>query len=78
MVSVRVEGRLRLGHPAITSVGGSESNVAIGLARLGHEVAWVGAVGADEPGELVVRTLRAGPRAARWPLRRRRPGTAPR
>jgi len=59
MVSVRVEGRLRLGHPAITSVGGSESNVAIGLARLGHEVAWVGAVGADEPGELVVRTLRA-------------------
>ncbi len=59
MVSVRVEGRLRLGHPAVTSVGGSESNVAIGLARLGHPVAWVGGVGADEPGELVVRTLRA-------------------
>ncbi len=59
MVSVRVQGRLKLGHPAVTSIGGSESNVAIGLARLGHEVAWVGAVGADEPGELVVRTLRA-------------------
>ena len=58
MVSVRVQGRLRLGDPAVTSIGGSESNVAIGLARLGHEVAWVGAVGADEPGELVLRTLR--------------------
>jgi 2-dehydro-3-deoxygluconokinase len=42
-----------------TSVAGAESNVAIGLARLGHAVAFVGAVGADELGALVVRSLRA-------------------
>jgi 2-dehydro-3-deoxygluconokinase len=41
------------------SVAGSESNVAIGLARLGHNSAWVGSVGDDEPGQLILRTLRA-------------------
>lgn len=41
------------------SVAGAESNVAVGLARLGHAVRWAGAVGEDEAGELVLRTLRA-------------------
>jgi 2-dehydro-3-deoxygluconokinase len=41
------------------SVAGTESNVAIGLARLGHAVRWVGRVGDDEFGQLVLRTLRA-------------------
>jgi 2-dehydro-3-deoxygluconokinase len=59
MVSLRCQGRVRLGAPMTTSVAGAESNVAIGLARLGHAVAFVGAVGADELGALVVRTLRA-------------------
>lgn len=36
----------------------AESNVAIGLARLGHRAAWAGLVGDDEPGRLVLRTLR--------------------
>lgn len=58
MVAVRMLGRTRTGGPATVSVAGSESNVAIGLARLGHAAAWVGAVGADELGELVLRTLR--------------------
>jgi 2-dehydro-3-deoxygluconokinase len=40
------------------AVAGAESNVAIGLARLGHHVAWAGRVGDDEPGRLVLRTLR--------------------
>ncbi|MCQ1952635.1 sugar kinase [Arthrobacter sp. zg-Y238] len=42
-----------------TGIGGAESNVAIGLRRLGVDVAWVGRVGADSLGELVLRELRA-------------------
>jgi 2-dehydro-3-deoxygluconokinase len=52
-------GPLRLGGSLRLSIAGSESNVAIGLARLGHPAAWIGRVGDDELGELVVRTLRA-------------------
>jgi 2-dehydro-3-deoxygluconokinase len=37
---------------------GAESNVAIGLARLGHAVSWRGCVGDDELGRLVVGALR--------------------
>ena len=59
MVSLRSGGRLRLGDPHTVSVAGAESNVAIGLARLGHQVAFAGVVGDDELGELVLRTLRA-------------------
>jgi 2-dehydro-3-deoxygluconokinase len=39
-------------------VAGAEANVAVGLARLGHRVAWAGRLGADEPGRLVLRALR--------------------
>lgn len=39
--------------------GGAESNVAIGLARLGCEVTWMGRIGADSTGELIRRELRA-------------------
>jgi len=59
MAAIRVAGPLRLGGPATLSIAGAESNVAIGLARLGHAVSWVGVTGADEPGELIRRTLRA-------------------
>ncbi|MEU4394576.1 sugar kinase [Kribbella sp. NPDC023855] len=59
MVSVRSKAALRMGGEVHLSVAGSESNVAIGLARLGHDVAWLGAVGNDEPGRLIQRTLRA-------------------
>lgn len=52
-------GRLRVGHPMSLSIAGAESNVAVGLARLGHSVAWVGRVGRDPVGELVLRELRA-------------------
>ena len=51
-------GPLRLAGDLRLSVAGSESNVAIGLARLGHEVEWIGRVGDDEFGALVLRTLR--------------------
>ncbi|WP_420834222.1 sugar kinase [Streptomyces yunnanensis] len=59
MVALRGDGPLKLGGTLRVSVAGAESNVAIGLARLGHRVHWTGAVGADEAGELVLRTLRA-------------------
>ncbi|MFG1914462.1 sugar kinase [Micromonospora sp. NPDC048898] len=59
MAAFRSSGPLRLGGTAGISVAGAESTVAIGVARLGHRAAWVGVTGADEPGELVRRTLRA-------------------
>ncbi|MEV7191354.1 sugar kinase [Streptomyces sp. NPDC093510] len=59
MVALRGSGPLKLGGSMDVSIAGAESNVAIGLARLGHTVRWAGAVGDDEAGELVLRTLRA-------------------
>ncbi|MEU6409756.1 sugar kinase [Microbispora sp. NPDC046933] len=41
------------------SVGGSESNVAIGLSRLGHVVTWISRLGNDELGSLVLSALAA-------------------
>jgi 2-dehydro-3-deoxygluconokinase len=40
-------------------IGGAESNVAIGVARLGHRSAWIGRVGDDGLGRRVLRELRA-------------------
>ncbi|MEE1805263.1 sugar kinase [Streptomyces sp. BE133] len=59
MAALRATGPIKLGRPMELSVAGAESNVAIGLARLGHDASWVGAVGDDEFGVLVLRTLRA-------------------
>jgi 2-dehydro-3-deoxygluconokinase len=39
-------------------IAGAEANVAVGLARLGHSVAYVGRVGADGFGMAIVRRLR--------------------
>jgi 2-dehydro-3-deoxygluconokinase len=52
-------GPLRHVSTMSVSVAGSESNVAIGLRRLGIPASWVGRVGDDEFGELVLRTLNA-------------------
>ncbi|WP_254898209.1 sugar kinase [Kitasatospora sp. NA04385] len=59
MAALRATGPIKLGPAMELSVAGAESNVAIGLARLGHRAAWVGAVGDDAFGALVLRTLRA-------------------
>src|SRR5262249_57331933 len=40
------------------SIGGAESNCAIGLARLGHSVCWVSRVGRDPFGTRVLKTIR--------------------
>jgi 2-dehydro-3-deoxygluconokinase len=59
LLAIRTAGPLAVGGAARVSVAGAESNVAIGLSRLGHAVRWLGLVGDDEAGELVLRTLRA-------------------
>ena len=59
MGSIRAAGLLRHGGAMSMSLGGAESNVAIGLARLGHSVRWVGRLGEDEVGRFALRTLRA-------------------
>jgi 2-dehydro-3-deoxygluconokinase len=40
------------------SIGGAESNCAIGLARLGYSVSWVSRVGRDPFGARVLKTIR--------------------
>ena len=59
MLALRSSSTLTVGGTLATSIAGAESNVAIALARLGHRAAWVGRVGVDAPGDLVLRTLRA-------------------
>jgi 2-dehydro-3-deoxygluconokinase len=49
---------LRRADRFIRSVAGAESNVAVGLARLGHRVTFTGRVGADAAGGWVHDTLR--------------------
>jgi 2-dehydro-3-deoxygluconokinase len=41
-----------------TTFAGAESNVAIGLARLGHPVRWVSSVGEDLFGQVILRSMR--------------------
>lgn len=52
-------GSLRHAHGVALGIGGAETNVAIGLARLGVAVSWLGRVGDDSLGERVVREVRA-------------------
>lgn len=59
MVSFRCEATLSAGSAWTLRLAGAESNVAIALARLGHGARWVGRLGADPFGELVLTQLRA-------------------
>ena len=59
MVSLRSAGPLSAGGALTMHVAGAESNVAVGVARLGHSVSWAGVVGADPHGEFILRQLRA-------------------
>lgn len=40
-------------------IGGAESNTAVGIARLGGEVTWLGRVGRDATGSLIAHRLRS-------------------
>lgn len=52
-------GLLRHATSLRLSCGGAESNLAIGISRLGHRATWIGRVGDDEFGVMVLRMLAA-------------------
>ncbi|GIH89680.1 sugar kinase [Planobispora siamensis] len=55
---VVTSGRIRHEHEARLDVTGAEIPVAVGLARLGHTVSWLGKVGDDELGCRILSALR--------------------
>ena len=59
LVAARGTGAFAVGSAATISFGGAESNVAIGVSRLGHAAAWIGRLGDDPVGSLVRNALRA-------------------
>lgn len=61
MALIRTVGSGPLAHArnAELGIGGSESNVAVALRRLGAPVTWIGRIGDDSFGDLVERELRA-------------------
>ncbi|WP_020574404.1 sugar kinase [Actinopolymorpha alba] len=58
LVAATTTGSFTVGAPSRISFGGAETNVAIGLSRLGHATAWIGRLGADPLGQLVNDALR--------------------
>lgn len=58
LVCLAADGGLPATATLDKSIGGTESNTAIGLARLGHDVAWISRLGEDPFGDEVLRTLR--------------------
>lgn len=57
LVAATGSGPFTVGAPARFSFGGAETNVAIGLSRLGHRAAWIGRLGADPIGSMVRKAL---------------------
>jgi 2-dehydro-3-deoxygluconokinase len=58
LVAASGVGPLRHQHTLHLHVGGAESNVAICVTRLGGHATWIGRVGDDELGDLVLAQLR--------------------
>lgn len=54
----RESGLLRHARAFDRYVGGAEANVAIGLARMGHQTGWISRVGADEFGACIRAKIR--------------------
>lgn len=80
-------GPLSLARGMRLGMGGAESNVAIGVARLGVPATWIGCLGEDPVGDLIERQLlaervralvRRDPAPTALMLRERRTGTAAR
>lgn len=63
------DGRLPATRMLAKSVAGAESNLAIGLARLGRNVAMLSRVGDDPLGDEIIRTLRGEGVDTRWIVR---------
>ncbi|MCG6794166.1 sugar kinase [Geobacillus sp. YHL] len=51
-------GLMRQATTFTMRIGGAESNVAVGLARLGHRVGWISKVGSDEFGKAILSFLK--------------------
>ncbi|MFG2135160.1 sugar kinase [Streptomyces sp. NPDC048751] len=59
VLSAPQPGPLALGSGMRLGLAGAESNVAVGVSRLGGSAVWIGRVSDDELGELTLRELRA-------------------
>lgn len=53
------DSTVRLGKKFVLGTGGAESNVAIGVTRLGLKALWISSLGDDDFGSLVVESLAA-------------------
>lgn len=53
------DGPLRYVHQFQKGFGGAESNVAIGVTRLGHTAGWISQVGRDELGTYLINVIRS-------------------
>ncbi|MEV0700542.1 sugar kinase [Saccharopolyspora sp. NPDC050389] len=59
LLNTPAQGRVVAGSALPVGIGGAESNVAIGLARLDVPCTWISRVGDDALGSLVTREIRA-------------------
>jgi 2-dehydro-3-deoxygluconokinase len=57
LVSTTEIGTLDIARHGVIGIGGAETNLAVGAARLGVPVTWIGRVGADALGDLVRKRL---------------------
>lgn len=69
MGSVRIQGTLSRPVSVSLTVAGAEGNVSVGLARLGHDVAWCGTLGHDGFGDHIFRTYRGEGVNMKWSSR---------
>ncbi|GAA2541128.1 sugar kinase [Winogradskya consettensis] len=60
VVAADTIGRLEHARGFTFGIGGAESNVALGVARLGGDAVWIGRIGPDAAGDLIEHRLRAG------------------
>ncbi len=58
MFSPEQSGPLRYVQSFQKKIAGSESNVAIGLVRLGHSCSWISRIGQDEFGQFILHEIR--------------------
>src|SRR5690625_4776600 len=59
LFTAEAKGMMRYSNQFVRTYGGAETNVAIGLARLGHQVAWISRVGNDEFGKGILGFVRS-------------------
>jgi len=57
LVRTDLPGRVEYGTRCTIGLGGADSNVAIGLSRLGHRVRWISALGKDDLGNMIYQKI---------------------